>query len=197
MKRLAFLIVVISISFVSCKKESTVNYNGKIIDKIDRQVVMFSDGTSLDLSANDKLWYLTRHAEKDTAVNGNPDLTREGFLRAAKLADMFKGSQLDAIYTTLYQRCISTIDSVSQLKAMPIRPYKASKIKGLVDSTRLEKDLNHILIVGHSNTIPGTANVIVGRQEFTQAIDEDVYDNFIIITESETDTVQQIYKLKY
>ena len=191
------LLLVSIFAILSCDKNEVIKYDGKSILKIEREVIKFEDESTLNLSNSNRVWYLVRHAEKDTTMKENPELNPEGVARATKLAEIFKGSQLDALYTTLYSRCISTIDPLSQLKGMPMRTYAPGKLKSLIDTIQLQKDLNHILIVGHSNTIPATANIILGKQLFTTSIEEDVYDNFYIVAENQKDSVSNVYKLKY
>ncbi len=168
------------------------NLDGSHLTSIHRDVIDL-DGKKLDLSDADFIWYLVRHAEKDT-IGENPNLSDLGLTRAARLADLFKKTKIDYIYTTYYNRCLQTADTVSQLKGMPMKIYKANKLKELVEGIKSSGQQRGV-IIGHSNTIPATANVILGSQYFPKAIDESEYDNIYVI--SQKDSISQVYKLKY
>ena len=63
-------------------------------------------------------YYLIRHAEKDRTdiANSNPNLNFEGEKRAQNWANYFKEINLDAIYSTKYNRTIQTATPTSQEK---------------------------------------------------------------------------------
>jgi len=65
----------------------------------------------LSCTSNDKTtYYLIRHAEKDRTdkTNKNPNLNEKGLERAKKWATYFKEIQLDAVYSTNYNRTQQT-----------------------------------------------------------------------------------------
>ncbi|HPK09882.1 MAG TPA: phosphoglycerate mutase family protein [Saprospiraceae bacterium] len=180
----------------SCK--SNEEKRGHTIDKIERDVVSLNDnGGKIDYSKASKVWILLRHAEKDTTEVNNPPLTEIGENRANRLENILKGTQIDVIYSTLYQRCLNTAAPTAQSKALPTNIYQPAKFKPLIDSLENDKNSKYILIVGHSNTVPAMANIILENNEFSKAFDDNDYDNFILITEQSTEPSKTIYKLKY
>jgi hypothetical protein len=57
-------------------------------------------------------------------------------------------------------------------------------------------EINKVLIVGHSNTIPPIANFLYGQKYFNTILPEKEFDNLLIIVEKRNKT-KQIYELKY
>ena len=53
-----------------------------------------------------------------------------------------------------------------------------------------------MIVVGHSNTTPALANVILGKQEFTTGFDESDYDNILIVVDREGEE-NFVYKLRF
>lgn len=63
-------------------------------------------------------YYLIRHAEKDRTdtSNKNPNLNLEGLERAKKWASYFKNIELDAVYSTNYNRTQQTATPTAEGK---------------------------------------------------------------------------------
>lgn len=175
----SFLILILS-----CKDQvQNTDILDNNIEEIKKDVIHFSDGTSyqLDIGENDHVYYLLRHAEKDTIPKNDPALSELGNKRAAKLSEMFRGTRIDAFYSTLYMRTISTVDSLARAKGMGIKPYDVKTFKetynNIIDSTNFKR----IMIVGHSNSTPVVANYLYGENYFNAAFEEDDYDNLIVV----------------
>lgn len=99
--------------------------------------------------AEQQTWYLVRHFEKQLAAD--PSLTETGKARAQALAAFFADKPLLQIYSTDYQRTMQTAAPVAALKALPIQPYNPNDLAGFAKKVA---NLNHVLVVGHSNTTP-------------------------------------------
>lgn len=109
-------------------------------------------------------YYLIRHAEKDRTdkTNKNPDLNKKGVQRAQKWATYFSDINLDAVYSTKYNRTIQTATPTSKSKKIKIQHYDPKK---MYDSIFRKKTKGKkVLIVGHSNTTPIFANKILKKE---------------------------------
>ena len=105
--------------------------------------------------------FLIRHAEKDQTNpdNKNPNLNEEGKLRALKWAEVLKNIEFDKIYSTKYYRTIETVMPISKKIKKEILIYSPSKIN--YDKFLLDNNNDKVLVVGHSNTIPGFVNGLI------------------------------------
>lgn len=188
-------IALIILLAISCRQEvKNVSVNGKFIKEMYQNTIITRDSQQLVLPEDSiaKIYYLVRHAEKDTSIKDEPPLTPAGLERAARIADILKGTRIDAIYSTMTMRTMLTVDSLADIKAMKILPYDNKGLKQLLDDIKNSTDNNRIMIVGHSNTIPSITNTLAGRDVFTNTFAENEYDNFIIIVTSKSGKVRYI-----
>lgn len=191
--------VFILIATVSCSpKQSKFIADGTYISAIKENVVLDHSGKSyiIDLQPDDDIYYLIRHAEKDTVPRDNPKLTQEGLDRANYLADLMKGTRIDAIYSSMFTRTLFTVDTLASRKGMPIRPYDHKKLKQIYEDIKNDTTTSAVIISGHSNTTPALANVILGRQEFESGFDESDYDNILVVLDRDN-AENIVYKLRY
>jgi phosphohistidine phosphatase SixA len=174
------------------------DYTGKMIQAIKSDVIHLEDGQTIQLESDSisKVYYLVRHAEKDTTIQNEPPLTEEGWVRAAKIADILKGTRVDAIYSTMTLRTMYTVDSLADAKAMPILPYENKALKSLIENVRSSEDVNRIFIVGHSNTIPSITNSLMEEEIFNTVFDEKDYGNFIIVAEYKSGS-KKVFRLRF
>ncbi|MFT6335671.1 MAG: phosphohistidine phosphatase SixA [Halioglobus sp.] len=182
---------------VACQP-SDVSTAGKYIKKIDENIVLFEDGSKLELNncKTCKIVYLVRHAEKDTVPAKNPILTDEGYERSYFLAQIFKSTRLDAVYSTLYNRTMHTVDSLTTMKGLSTQIYQPKELKSLSEKLLAENDLNKVLISGHSNTTPAFASTLMGKKHFEQGFDESDYDNLLIVN-VDSKGEKKLFTLKY
>ena len=130
--------------------------------------------------------FITRHAEKNTLVEGTP-LTVEGEEREKLLSEMLKASDITAIYATQAFR--------TQQTAMPLAARLGLEVE-IADVTQLSKFANYVLdehegekvlIVSHSHTIPALLEHLgVSNPPF---ILESEYDNFYVVHTSQDGAV--------
>jgi len=191
------IVLFITVLFVACQPKET-STTGKYINKIDKNIVHFEDGTKLELDncKTCKTIYLTRHAEKDTVPKKNPILTEEGYIRSHTLAQIFKSTRLDAVYSTLYNRTMHTVDSLTNMKGISTTIYQPKDLKSLSEELLSENALKGVLISGHSNTTPAFASTLMGKKEFEQGFDESDYDNLLIVNVN-SQGQKKLYQLKY
>jgi broad specificity phosphatase PhoE len=123
-------------------------------------------------------FFLVRHAEKVRDGSADPPLTASGAARAEELAYMLKHIDLNAIYSTPYRRTKQTVMPTAREKGLDVKLYKPGD-KGFLAMVLHEYPGGNVLIVGHSNTIPGMANELRGAFAFSD-LDDSTYDNMFI-----------------
>lgn len=183
--------------FIGCKT-ANVDPNGKYVSGIERNTITLDGGHTIDLdnAKGSKVIYLVRHAEKDTVPKTNPILTDAGYERSYRLAELFKKTRLDAIYSTLYNRTMHTVDSLGTIKGLATNIYQPKDLKQLGIDINESNELNNIMIAGHSNTTPAMANVLMGEKVIETGFDESDYDNFLIVNIL-PDGKKKLYQLRY
>ena len=125
-------------------------------------------------------YYLIRHAEKDRTdnANRNPNLNKDGLERAKKWALYFESIDLDAVYSTNYNRTQQTATPTAVSKKLDIQSYKPYK---MFDTVFQQNTLGKkVLIVGHSNTTPVFVNKILGEKKYENMNDYDNASLFIV-----------------
>jgi len=182
---------------VACQPKD-VTTKGKYIKNINKNVVLFEDGSKLELDncKTCKTVYLVRHAEKDTIPAKNPILTEEGYERSHQLAQIFKSTRIDAVYSTLYNRTMHTVDSLTTMKGLSTQIYQPKELKSLSAKLLAKNDFNKVLISGHSNTTPAFASTLMGKKQFEQGFDESDYDNLLIVNVDKKGD-KKLYQLRY
>ncbi len=190
-------IILIALILIGCSTKKILQ-NGDMILKINQSTIIGSKGEklTLDEGAKTKTFYLVRHAEKDTFPKRNPVLNEAGYSRSYRLAQIFKQTRIDKVYSTLYTRTMHTVDSLVTSKGISTNIYSPKEMKELSQKLVASTEDNKVLIVGHSNTIPGMVNLLLGRKEITESIDESVYDNFYIVDIPEGGE-PKLYSLRY
>ena len=154
MPRVLIIILLFSLGFAACKSSQTTDF---------RKI------------------YLVRHAEKMKDVD-NPSLSPEGVTRAQSLNKVLKEVQIDAIYSTDYNRTQETATPTADRLGLTIKSYDPRQLEQFASSIRTELDGN-LLIVGHSNTTPTLVNHLIGEDKYPQ-LDESQYGDLYIVTMS-------------
>ena len=130
----------------------------------------------------DIYFYVVRHAEKDTGKN--PGLLMAGLSRAGDLYRALKDKHIDEIYVTQTKRSMMTADSLRVYRDLKLVIYESDTSgHGLMykmnERNGFQKDL---LIIGHSNTIPGIIRSL-GITDFNKVIPDSEHDKIYIIHE--------------
>ncbi len=128
--------------------------------------------------AQKKTIILVRHAEKVDASQ-DPELSVEGKQRAEHLANIVKKYRPGAIYSTDFKRTRDTAAPMAARRKLKVEIYDGKKPAELIDSI-MQSRTKRFLIVGHSNTIPGLANLL-GKKELFQNLDDSEYGAIWII----------------
>lgn len=127
-----------------------------------------------------------RHAEKAGPSAEDPGLSPAGQRRVQELtrqlvdADVVAG--IDAIYSTPTRRTTETVQPIAQRLGIDIQFYEsgAENNEDVVDRMVSDNKGKIILVVGHSNTLPGLI-ADLGASKNVPAIDENEYDNMYIV----------------
>lgn len=139
-------------------------------------------------------YYLIRHAEKVAQVaatmaeagtikadNPDPELSETGITRAQGWAQIFQNIRFDAVYSTNYIRTKKTALPTAKANSLEVLIYDPKNFD--YEKFKAETKGKTVLIVGHSNTIPGFANKLIGMEKYTN-IDDNTYGNLYIIQNS-------------
>ena len=126
--------------------------------------------------------YVVRHAEKDTG--NNPLLSAKGKERAGALHRELQNRPLDLILVSQFKRTGMTGDSVRLYRNIETRSYKADATGD--DLFNLIAALNgkykHILVIGHSNTVPAIVRRAGAIDYTVSALPDYVYDHLFTIS---------------
>ncbi len=160
--------------------------------KIPRSILMFLglllagfSGMSQTETNFKRTLYVVRHAEKDTG--NNPPLTLKGLKRAGDLYRELKNNKIDLIFTSNYKRTVMTADSLRLYNKIDTVYYvpDVSGDKLFEKIAERAGNAKNILIVGHSNTLPGIIRKAGVNGYSVKELPETEYDNLFIIKQKE------------
>ncbi|WP_111682963.1 histidine phosphatase family protein [Winogradskyella tangerina] len=139
-------------------------------------------------------YYLIRHAEKDKSdiSNRDPHLTEDGEKRAKEWASTFKDVEFDMIYSTDYNRTKETARPTAEMHNIDITYYDPRSMKK--EDFLKETAGKTVLIVGHGNTTPMFANLLLGDKKYEQ-MSEDNNANLYIVTITEDSKTSTLLKV--
>jgi 2,3-bisphosphoglycerate-dependent phosphoglycerate mutase len=129
--------------------------------------------------AQDKTIILVRHAEKADATSQDPELSAEGKQRAERLVKVAGKYKPGAFYSTNFKRTRDTLAPLAAKRKKQVETYDARSQQTLVDAIMKSRFKRHI-VAGHSNTIPGLANLIAKKDVFKN-LDDSEYGVFWVI----------------
>jgi broad specificity phosphatase PhoE len=125
-------------------------------------------------AAQNKTIVLVRHAEKagEMAMDrtGDPDLSTEGQARALRLLQIVKKYKPHEIFATTYKRTQQTAAPIAAYRHKQVQTYDTREQAKLVDQILTSKT-EHYLIIGHGNSIPELANLLMKKDVFKQVPD--------------------------
>jgi len=119
-------------------------------------------------------YYFIRHAEKirSNSEDIDPELSQKGLGRAMHWAEILNDVELDAIYSTDYERTTMTAAPTSVKKDLTVQYYDPSDID--IEQFKIDNLGKKVLVVGHSNSTPEFVNKMLGEEKY-EAMDD--YDN--------------------
>ncbi len=125
-------------------------------------------------------FYFIRHAEKDRSNPDDidPELNQDGLGRAIRWAEVLDFVELDAIYTTDFERTEMTAAPTAVKKDITLQYYNLDDLNiEQFKETNLGKN---VLVVGHSNTIPEFVNKMLNTEKYGAMDDYDNSSLFIV-----------------
>ena len=123
---------------------------------------------------------VVRHAEKATDDPRDPALTEAGRMRAEALAASLADTPLAAVYSTAYRRTQQTGAPSARAHALAVTAYDAKQAAGeFAAELRRAHPRGTVLVVGHSNTVPGIAAALCGCA--VEPMSETEYDRRLTI----------------
>jgi 2,3-bisphosphoglycerate-dependent phosphoglycerate mutase len=138
---------------------------------------------------------LVRHAERGEDGTKDPDISEDGKKRANRLAEMLSKTSIAAIYSTAYKRTRNTVGPLAGVKGLEVLQYEALKGEA-IDKMLQDHAGQTVVVCGHSNTIPWTANYLTGNNEFKDFADND-YTNFLVVSVLKKGTTTKVTWLSY
>lgn len=134
-------------------------------------------------------FYFIRHAEKDRTdpENRDPELSQKGLGRAMHWAEILNQANIDAVYSTDYDRTKMTAQPMVVKNDLVMQFYDPSAIN--VEEFKANNLGKNVLVVGHSNTTPDFVNQMIGQEKYAAIDDNDNGSLFIVqqIDEMTTD----------
>lgn len=125
---------------------------------------------------------LVRHAEKADDGTPDPPLSDVGKARADLLASMLAKENISTIYSTPYKRTRATVQPTATRLEKEVIEYDPQRsFAELLEDLLQKHNGGTVLICGHSNTIPGMVNELVGSEKYEQ-LREDDYSNLFVLT---------------
>ena len=121
--------------------------------------------------------FFIRHAETVSGSN-DPQLSKEGLLRAEKWIQVLRKEKIDAIYSTDYKRTKETATIIAKQFNLEIRLYEMNGFS--VSKFIKENETKTIVIVGHSNTTPILVNSFLGIYKYGQ-LDHNNYGTLYVV----------------
>ncbi|WP_170218650.1 phosphoglycerate mutase family protein [Marilutibacter aestuarii] len=109
---------------------------------------------------------VVRHAEKlapRSDADNDPALTAAGLARADRLARSLQDADVVAVYATGYRRTQQTAAPTAAAHGLAVRTYDArASVDAYARQLRAEHAEGTVLVVGHSNTVPGIVAALCG-----------------------------------
>lgn len=127
------------------------------------------------------IFVVVRHAEKGTDDARDPSLNDAGRTRAYRLAQLLSDAPLTAVYATAYRRTQQTAQPAADGHDIGVTTYDA-KMSGAVFASQLRAvhARGTILVVGHSNSVPGIVAALSGTA--VETMQDDQFDRIYRIS---------------
>lgn len=149
-----------------------------ILTMLDSQEKIAIDGFN---DKNVTIFFIVRHAEKDTSGGTNADLNPIGRGRANAFVNIFKKIRIHKVYSTDKPRTKNTAKPLAASKRRPVEIYDAKMQKELLESLMKIEKGKKIFMVGHSNTVPQLVNILRGA-DVEKDLDDSDYSTMYIVS---------------
>ncbi len=114
------------------------------------------------MQAQPSLVILVRHGEKQAVPGSDPSLSEAGMARARALNEALAHTTPNAIVVTPYKRTQETAGEVTRRTGLTpvVVPVAGAHVKAVAEAVM--KATGVVLVVGHSNTVPGIVTALGG-----------------------------------
>ncbi|MDH4260008.1 MAG: histidine phosphatase family protein [Gammaproteobacteria bacterium] len=130
--------------------------------------IVIALATWLLASASTTTIIVMRHAEKSTLPADDPPLSPAGEARAETLAQMLGQTpaefRIQAIFVSEFRRAQDTVRPLANRLGVPVIVVPAADTALVAKRARDEYRGGRVLIVGHSNTVPGIVEKLSGNK---------------------------------
>jgi 2,3-bisphosphoglycerate-dependent phosphoglycerate mutase len=127
--------------------------------------------------------FCVRHAEKVLDGSKNPPLTPEGEARAARLGALFSKTRIDRIGTSNTKRNLQTTEAVKAVAdETALEVFAPELVYEWVQDLLITNPGQHVLYVGHSNTIPELLNRLTAGAGYSDIPDHDYGRLYVVAT---------------
>lgn len=143
--------------------------------------------TSSAITCAQQAVVLVRHAELQGAAMAEPKhlpLSEAGEVRANRLATMLKDSDIGAIYVTDFVRTNKTGEPLARELKKELTALPKGDPQQLVDRLRRNHGSQTVLLVGHTDTLPGLIKAF-GLPVEIQISPEDYGNIFVVIPKTQ------------
>ncbi|MCC7200919.1 MAG: histidine phosphatase family protein [Gammaproteobacteria bacterium] len=123
---------------------------------------------------------VTRHAEKLVDGSKDPPLSPEGQARAGRLATQLGAAGIDAIFVTEFRRTRETGEPLARKLGLQVQVVKAGGDDELARRILREHRGGHVLVIGHSNTVPALVSRLGGVEP--PVLDDTSYGDVFVVT---------------
>ncbi len=131
------------------------------------------------IAQNKKTILLVRHAEKADAASADPELSAAGRERALRLVKTIGEYKPGAFYSTDFKRTRDTLAPFAGKRKKQVQIYDAKNPQKLFDEM-MQSKTKRFVVAGHSNTIPGLANLMT-KKELFKNLDDSEYGAIWVI----------------
>lgn len=115
---------------------------------------------------------LVRHAEKADGTSQDPELSPAGRERAQRLIKKIGKYRPGAFYSTDFKRTRDTVAPLAAKRKKEVKVYDPRKPQELIDQI-VNSKTKRFVVAGHSNTVPGLANLIAKKELFKNLDDSE------------------------
>lgn len=122
---------------------------------------------------------LSRHAEK--GVGDNPDLTKEGKIRAKALTKLKHLYSISQVYSTNTKRTVATAEPIAKEMNLKVNTtFGGKQFEDILADIAKNHAGRTVLVVGHSDTVPEFLNFLTKSKAFKE-LDINDYTNLFVI----------------
>jgi phosphohistidine phosphatase SixA len=137
--------------------------------------------------------YVVRHAER-ADQSADSLLSPAGTARAGKLAMMLKSAGITHVFTSNLRRTIDTAAPLAAALQLTAQQVPSANTAALAAKISALGPHDHVLVVGHSNTVPDLLRAL--HVDATVTIADEEYDNLFIVV-PQTNRAATLLRLKY